>query len=629
MMAQILTPMPTSSVRNITHSKHLSNNAEETHETIIIPVANPNTIDSLFTVAEKLINHRTGRIILLYVITDDMPVYDEQLLVFEEMIEAHQIQQSSCVVDFMTYQADTVADGILDIAQDTDAQMILIGLTYSVRGQVELGRIVETVTERAQCDVGVYRSPSHAYIDRVVIPVGGSIASRVILNIGSQLAQGYDFPCEALHVYSGTSEGEARGHVETLLTTIPNSDTININLLQGINAADSVLSWVTTNDMLVIGFSERGALEKWLYGNTAQRILDRARGPVLMVARAIDDRKVQARAKQPLSWLRPLLSKKEQEHVIWMAKDTTMPTLDYFILLIIAALLASFGLLLSSSAVVIGAMLVAPLMQPIIALGVGLCTARFGLMRRASVTILLSVIVAVGVGFLSGIIIAPEQATDEMLARAYPSLLDAFVAIASGFIGAYATARKDIPAALAGVAIAAALVPPICTAGLSLALMEPRLALGAGLLFIANLVSITVVGAIVFFWMGMRPTRLNNTVRRYRYMGVVASIILLLVIVGGLLNFSHLPSVERISETQLQAIFDPAEVQDLQIIRDTNDDSLEVVATIRTIDDIPEDSIRMAQVMLSEDLASDVRLRVVVQRMVLVNFSGETDNQDE
>lgn len=620
-MAKILSRTMEASLNNKIAFNTTHKTDKNIPETIIIPVANPDTAEPLLSVAEKLMQDPNGQIILLYVIANKNEQWRNKVDIFNKMRETHINDAVPYTIQLLTYEAESIASGILEVAQQMNASMILIGLSYSIRGQVELGRIAETVAEKATCDVGVYRSPSHAHIDRIVIPVGGSIASKVILKIGTQLAQGYDLTCEALHIYSGTAEGEARSHVENLLVSIPNPEDVRINVQQGIDAANSVLSWASTSDMLVIGFSERGVLEKWLYGNTAQRILDRARGPVLMVARAMDDSRIQARAGHRLSWLRPLLTEQEQEHVVWMAKDTTMPTLDYFILLVIAALLASFGLLLSSSAVVIGAMLVAPLMQPIIALGIGLCTARLALMRRASVTILLSVLVALGVGFISGLIISPGQATDEMLARAYPSLLDAFVALASGFIGAYATARKDIPAALAGVAIAAALVPPICTAGLALALMEPRVALGAGLLFIVNLISITVIGAGVFFWMGMRPTRLNSTTRRFRYASVLACIVVLMVVVGGLLNFSHRPGVERISQVRLESVFNPAEIRDLEIIRRRDEDALEVIATVWTADAIPKEVVNMAQVMLSDDLGAPVRLRILMQPIVLVGLS--------
>lgn len=590
-----------------------SNTDSQDQQHFVIPVANPTTVSPLITIAKNLFGGAAGQITLLYVVENYDQSTDSKIRELQNTVEVHQQQTQPYTLNLQIFQSDDVIKSILDVAEQQSADMILLGLSYSIRGQVELGYIVESVAEQATCDVGVYRSPSHSEIDRIVIPVGGSLASCVILRIGMQLAKSQNVPCEALHIYSQGEEDEAHWHVSDLLTSIPHEEKVKVNVIRGINEADGVLSWTSENDLLVIGFSERSTLQKWLYGDTAQRILDRARVPVLMVARAIDNAEIQARTKRRLSWLRPLLTESEQEQVIWLAKDTVLPTLDYFVLLIVAALLATFGLLLNSSAVVIGAMLIAPLMQPIIALGIALCTARLNLTRKAIVTILLSVLFAVGVGFGVGILIPPTNPTKEMLARAYPSLLDAAVAVAAGFIGAYGTARKDIPAALAGVAIAAALVPPICTVGLSMAIGEPRLVIGSALLFLTNLISITVIAAGVFFWMGMRPTRLENHARRRRYGLLLISIICMLLSVGVTLNYTHQPSVERISEQRLESVFEPAELVNLTV---KNQNPLLVIATVRTPIDLSPETVKMAQVLLSEDLETEVKLRIVMQRFI-------------
>ncbi len=581
-------------------------------QTTLILVANPTTVPHLLEVAERMMSESGGRMIVLSVVTDD-PADELKNAAVQSIIDAYTLDENRFSAQLVTHVAPNIVDGIIDAAHKYRADKILLGLSYAVRGQVELGSIAETVAERAPCDVVVHRSPMGAQVKRVVVPVGGSIASRVILEIGFRLAKGYGVPVEALHVYNDISEWEARAHVENLLAHIPDHDDVKVHVVRGINEANSVLSNTNEHDLMVVGFSERSMMAKWLYGDTAQRILDRAPGPVLMVSRAIDDAEVQALARRRLSWLRPLLTEQEQQHVIWLAKDTVLPTLDYVVLLVVAALLASLGLLLNSSAVVIGAMLVAPLMQPIIALGIGLCTARLNLMRKAAVTIGLSVGAALMVGIIAGVLISPNAATKEMLARAYPSLLDAAVAAASGFIGAYATARKDIPAALAGVAIAAALVPPICTVGLSIAIGEPRLALGAALLFVANMVCITIVAAGVFYWMGMRPTRLDSDRRRRRYTSILVTTAMVVVLVGALLDFTRHPSVEKISQASLQTIFEPAELTGLQI---TRQDPLVVVATVRSVGEIPPETVKMAQVRLSEDLDTPVRLRVIPQRVI-------------
>lgn len=586
-------------------------------KSFIIPMANPDTAPSLIRLAEKLMHGEHGQLILLFVQTD-VDADRAKLIEFRDITKEAREAFPHLVIDLEIIRTRDIVQGILDAVKKHDADLVLLGLSYSIRGQVELGPIVETVAEHAPCDVAVYRAPNQSTIDRIVVPVGGSIASTVILKHGMALAKGYTLPCETLHVYSATPEREAYRHVEELLSIIPGHDKVKINVEHGVNEANSVLTWATNSDLMVIGFSQRHPVEKWLYGDTAQRILDRARGPVLMVARAIDDKEVQALAKRHFSWIRPLLTQTEQEHIVWKAKDTVLPTLDYFVLLVIAAVIAALGLLLNSSAVVIGAMLIAPLMSPIIALGIGLCTARLNLMRKAFVTVTFSVLMAIFVGMIIGWIMPPTNPTQEMLARAYPSLLDAGVALASGFIGAYATARKDIPAALAGVAIAAALVPPLCSVGLSVALGEPRLATGALLLFLTNLLCITAIAAVVFFWMGMRPTRLDTLTRRRRYGLLVAGILAMLITIGASLDYMQRPTVERISATRLETLFEPAHLVDLEIHQQ---EPLLVVATVYTPTNIDQEAVRLAQVMLSEDLDTPVNLRIVVQHFI----DGTTD----
>ncbi|QPC81260.1 TIGR00341 family protein [Phototrophicus methaneseepsis] len=586
-----------------------------TAQTTLIPVANPQIAPALIQLARRMMLNTGGHIIVLHIVPQDDEVTLAISPAYRAAVENVIDTDDRISAEFITHSAPTTEEGILEIATQFKVDLILLGLSYSVRGQVELGRVVETVAECAPCNVAVLRGHADADIDRVVVPVGGSIASKVILEMGIRLADGFNLPVEAQHIYSRGSERDARGHVADLLTRIPSGEKVPINVMRGIKVADSVLAATNENDMLIVGFSERTALEKWLYGNIPQRILDRARGPVLMVSRAIDDsvnpKRVQV--KRRANWTRPALTDTEQEQIVWMAKDSVLPDLDYIVLLSVAAVIATLGLLMSSSAVIIGAMLVAPLMQPIISLAVGLCTARINLMRQALVTIVLSALGVLAIGFTSGVLLSATVVTKEMLGRAYPSPLDAGVALAAGFIGAYATARKDIPAALAGVAIAAALVPPICTAGVSLSLGEWRVAIGAALLFVTNLVSITLVGAVVFYWAGLRPTRLKNAERRRRYAIILSSILLVFFMIGGLLNITNQPGVEKISEEKLQTIFAPAEIIGLDI---RQQDPLMVVATVRTADEISPETVKMAQVMLSDDLEKPALLRIIVQRVI-------------
>jgi uncharacterized hydrophobic protein (TIGR00271 family) len=200
------------------------------------------------------------------------------------------------------------------------------------------------------------------------------------------------------------------------------------------------------------------------------------------------------------------------------------------VLIILASVIATLGLLQNSAAVIIGAMLVAPLMTPILAISLGVVLGDVRLLRLALESALkgitLAVAVAIGMVFL-----APQlQLSTEIMARTHPTLLDLIVALASGAAGAYAIGRKEVAAALPGVAIAAALVPPLCVVGAGIALGRPQVAGGALLLFVTNLVAISMAGAILFLLLGFRPTPEERERQRRFRQGLAVSLILLLLI---------------------------------------------------------------------------------------------------
>ncbi|MEO9158395.1 MAG: DUF389 domain-containing protein [Kofleriaceae bacterium] len=169
-----------------------------------------------------------------------------------------------------------------------------------------------------------------------------------------------------------------------------------------------------------------------------------------------------------------------------------------------AAALATLGLALDSDAVVIGAMLIAPLMKPIIALAMGLATGSPPLAVRAAVRSVASVVAVVGFAAAIAWLLPFHEITRELAARTAPSLLDLFVAAACALVGAYATlfASSDMASTAAGTSIGISLVPPLCTVGYALSIGEWHMALGAALLFTANITGIITVAGVVFVVVG-------------------------------------------------------------------------------------------------------------------------------
>ena len=145
------------------------------------------------------------------------------------------------------------------------------------------------------------------------------------------------------------------------------------------------------------------------------------------------------------------------------------PGMRFYILVVVSTMIAGFGLVMNSTAVVIGAMLVAPLMTPIFGMALALVRSDAHLLGRAGRAEIAGVVAAILMGFLLGKIYPGLEPTPEMLARTQPQLFDLLVAIFSGFAGAYALVDEKISPALPGVAIATAIVPPLANTGLCFA----------------------------------------------------------------------------------------------------------------------------------------------------------------
>ena len=198
--------------------------------------------------------------------------------------------------------------------------------------------------------------------------------------------------------------------------------------------------------------------------------------------------------------------------------------------------IASLGLIANSAAVVIGAMLVAPLMQPIVALAAGLVLARPRAEAMSLGLIVLASAEAFGVAALVGWLVPSFRIitlTPEILARTAPALLDLLIAVAAGAAGAYLTVRPRAGGALAGVAIAVALVPPLGACGVLVAHGNDRLAGGAFFLFLTNLVGIVLAAVVVFLATGFFEPGPLSFGRR------VAVVIPVLVVAGVAYPLAH------------------------------------------------------------------------------------------
>lgn len=190
----------------------------------------------------------------------------------------------------------------------------------------------------------------------------------------------------------------------------------------------------------------------------------------------------------------------EKNNAIEAMIQHATPRQDFFLMMTLAVAMAVFGVILQSIIIVIGSMLIAPMLYPLLSLSLGIITSDESLIGRSIYTIGKSVALALIAGFSIGFLFGPPGVTPElsMTSHAASPLLFALVAAIAGFAAAFATTKPHLNETLPGVAIAVALVPPLAVAGIALAYLDWAVFTNAILLFLINVIGILFSVMIVF-----------------------------------------------------------------------------------------------------------------------------------
>lgn len=223
---------------------------------------------------------------------------------------------------------------------------------------------------------------------------------------------------------------------------------------------------------------------------------------------------------------------------------------NYVVLLTLATIIATYGVISGSTATVIGAMIIAPLMTPIMATTLAIVLGESPRMSRSVAVVGLSVLYVVGLAIVLSSFISPLvigfSTNLEITTRVSPNLLALLVALASGAAGAFAVSREDVSNTLPGVAISISLVPPLSVVGISLAKAQLFDAGGAMLLFLTNFLAIILAGGAVFWFSGVNArhlgTRENVHTKRAVQIAVIG-VIIVAILLG--LNGYHTTEADR------------------------------------------------------------------------------------
>ncbi|MEJ6951337.1 TIGR00341 family protein [Natronospora cellulosivora (SeqCode)] len=194
-----------------------------------------------------------------------------------------------------------------------------------------------------------------------------------------------------------------------------------------------------------------------------------------------------------------------RESLITFAEDKSEVNSHYVLLVFFSAVIATLGLILDNVAVIVGAMVIAPVLGPLLALTIGIMLADFRLIRQGVAAEILAITIAITVGAFFALFLPEAELSNSLYVRMYPNIGDLFIALAAGAAGAYSLIRNQLESGLIGVMVAAALIPVMATIGVGVGLGFTEMVWGAGLLLLVNLLSILLANIIVFYFKGLKP----------------------------------------------------------------------------------------------------------------------------
>ncbi|MFB6277264.1 MAG: TIGR00341 family protein [Halothece sp.] len=309
--------------------------------------------------------------------------------------------------------------------------------------------------------------------------------------------------------------------------------------------------------------------------------------------------------------------------VLWRG---AIPKVSFCLMLILSSAIATFGLLANSAATVIGAMIIAPLIQPTVGIAYSMVIANRRLLKQASFTAIIGIILTVITGFLVASLVGLRTLNPEIMARTDPTFLDLGIALGAGIAAGFAYTRQSVADTLPGTAIAVALVPPLCVVGIGFASWQMPLIKGASVLFLTSFVGIIFSGGMVFVLQGY-----GTIAKAQRGLGVTILALLFLALPLGyqmrhlLVSSNIRGDVEQLIRHE-KVIFANKEIRRVKVA--SQRDSLLVELAIEAERNaISNQQIQEAQEFLSNQLDMPVTLRVKVVPIELFEVPADTNSQ--
>jgi uncharacterized hydrophobic protein (TIGR00271 family) len=514
---------------------------------------------------------------------------------------------------------------VLHAMHDLGVKRLVVRTNIGDRGETAVAR---SIVRAAPVDV-IMVDPGamgDRLPERVLVPQtdgGATFALRLAVRVLGDAA------CPVVAIPDPQRLGRSRRVVSRVQASMPAG--LRDALQQGTESTsleEGIASSVSPGDLVLFDAEHSRRVSK-LLGGVKQLRKERADVPFTVALTRSADGAGPGRLQRAMERTRlyaPQLSREERKDLYTRLEAGGRVSTDFVMMLMLSAAIASLGLIQSSAAVVIGAMLVAPLMTPLVAMGMAIVQGNMAMFRESRRAMLIGTVGALAVSAAVGALSPWSELSAEVVARGTPNPFDLGIAFFSGIAAAYAMARPGLAGTLVGVAIAVALVPPLAAVGIALAKWNLEVVYGASVLFITNLLAITIGAALVFRFFGVRVLGGEATMPRW------ARIAIALIMVGVALTLAPLtmnlgsqthqdadrdysrPLNSDLREAIRSRVAEETGVEIVFMAHSEIEEGFDILVALLCEDDVTSDLREDILAMIREDAGEDVATRVLLMQ---------------
>ena len=445
----------------------------------------------------------------------------------------------------VSIQSNRIANEVEEEAEKLGVSCLIVPREPQLADGSPEAELIDHLLSHVACEIVLLTAGSEESggCNAIVSPVGEGPHSASCLRMANEIANVSDAKLVALHVepaFDETSKAAAERILSKAVDRALGSKQQQVSK-RVVLSNDVVMGIKETldecPDLIILGMKRTGLVQRFSSQGIAEKLVNSNPGPAIAIVQSALplSSRLGRRVNELLHSYVPQLPRDRRVELVERIQRSSQWDFDFIALIFMSTLIAAGGLIQNSAAVVIGAMLVAPLMTPLLGAGLSITQGNLVLFRSTLVTVLRGFLLAFVTSFVIGMV-AGDHVTDEMGARGSPKPLDILVAAVGGFAAAYASGRPNLLSALPGVAIAASLVPPIATSGISFWLClkgscDFNLPLMSALLFFVNIVAIVLGTSIAFRSVGIRSSHQHSDFNSWT-LGAAAALFGLVLVLG-------------------------------------------------------------------------------------------------